>query len=277
MMPGLSSSRIPWLAACEGVRWNCISGCDNPASVCAVRNTAQGCWAATGAGAQGRAFAPAFHPECLDAPRRLRFPRVIGVALGGDLWSPGIDPDWRRQVATVEELCFYEGCGHVFVHLTKNPDAIKPGFARLDNQWMGVSVTDDRAHDLIETLDDQCLPYVHRWVSFEPVLSAVQPMGTWESLADWLRAAGVKFVVLGGLTDGQRHIVPPHEPGGLRVEWAQTIITAGCAAGIPIFCKGLHGAVWPRLVNPLTGERFWAATELRQLPPEWIAIRRSKR
>jgi len=166
------------------------------------------------------------------------------------------------------------GKAHVFVHLTKNPYAIDAGLWDLPTQWMGVSCTDDRAYHLIEALDAHCGEAAHRWVSFEPVLSEVQPAEDWRDMADWLRSCRVKFVVVGGLTDGQRRIVPPSEPGGLQVEWAQTIINAACAAGCAVFCKGLYATVWRNLLNPRTGMFMQSPTELRELRDEWLALRR---
>ena len=223
------------------------------------------------------AFAPTFHPELLDAPLRTKRDRVIGVGLGGDIYAPGVNPMWREQVFEVEHQCALRGKGHLFIHLTKRPAAIDlTGIAwpDLPSQWMGVSVTDDRVYKLIQTLADHCGPQAHRWVSFEPVLSEIVLPTEWDILADWFRRFRIEFVVIGGLTDGNRRIIPPDEPGGLQWQWAQTILLAAYAANCRIFCKGLHRNVWRHLRNPRTAAWMQGPRDLRELPPEWETLRR---
>jgi len=194
--------------------------------------------------------------------------------LGGDIYAPGVDPDWRQRVANVEFNWDLLAYGDQFVQLTKNPYKIEPNLWNLPNQWMGVSCTDDRAYHLIEALDANCGPRVHRWVSFEPVLSQVHSADEWHDMADWLHQFRVEFVVLGGLSDGEGRIVPPNEPGGLRASWAQPIIDAAWTTGAKLFCKNLSGQVWRTLVNPCTGKPMQGPHELREIPDAWLALRR---
>ncbi len=93
-------------------------------------------------------------------------------------------------------------------------------------------------------------------------------------MADWLRRFHVEFAVLGGLSDGSGRIIPPYDLGGMQWEWAQTVVNATCAAGCKVFLKNIASAVWANLTNPRTGNCFEGPRELRELPDEWLALKR---
>jgi protein gp37 len=184
---------------------------------------------------------------------------VIFVGFGGDLWCPGGKPEWRQRVFEVERQCPQ----HVFVHLTKNPKEILNDRERGNWQaWYGASVCGRRELDFRAA----CLLYrtEKRWLSFEPLITDVELYST-----RLLGYYGVRFIVIGGLSNGAGRIIPPSEEYGLRAEWAQPIIDAAADAGCRIFLKNLHRDVWTRLVNPRTGELMRSAVELREVPDEW--------
>lgn len=256
MKTGLSTSRIPYIAACGGKTWNIIEGCSNDASICSVRGLGL-CWAEE-IGHEG--FAPRFNAECLNAPLRARRPTTIFTGFRSDLWSDKVDPDWRRQVFDVERQCPQ----HVFIHLTKCPGEIDGDQfgTPMTNRWFGVSITNGDWGNLLDLWSNTWADN-HVWVSFEPVLSRIEvDSGT-------LRNCEIRFCVIGGLSDGAGRIVPPSE-GGTRAEWVQPILDAAGEAGCKIYCKNL-GTIWHDLINPRTGKAMQSPYELREIPQNWVA------
>lgn len=257
---GLSTSRIPYIAACGGKCYNPVLGCSNDGTICAVR--ARGlCWA------EGinkhETFEPRFNAECLEAPLRARKPTTIFTGFRSDLWSDKVDPAWRKQLFEVERQCPQ----HTFVHLTKCPRNMERWDAydgNYKNLWFGVSVCN---------MNDGMHPHhlfmktplgSHKWISFEPITDSIGDYPSW-----LFKSCGTEFVVIGGLSSGAGKIIPPEE-GGTKASWVAPIIEAACEAKIPVWLKNLSKAVLNQITNPLTGKRFESMSEMRQLPESWM-------
>ena len=260
----LTATRIPYLRDCDGRRYDPITGCSNTGDQCAVR-ARNLCWAESLVRAEGvdnwrcrlemPTFKPTFHPERLTAPLRTRRDYLIAVGFGGDMWSNGVVPDWRRQVCDVERQCPQ----HTFVHLTKCPENIRDEEI-LPNGWYGTSICVDADSDRIAPLYELMLRTDgHFWISFEPVLENLRHIDV----------IGFDWIVVGGLSDSRGRVIRPDE-GGTRAEWIQSILDAVAHAGVPIYAKNL-GGIWHELRRPRSGEWLKSPTELRELPREWSA------
>ncbi len=249
----IQQSRIPYLANIGAVRADPLTGCGNGKDICAVRARGQ-CWAENMAinPLMAGHFRPAFHPEVLDAIRHLRKPRVIALNFGGDMFSPGVDPDWRRQLWEVVR----EHPEHTYITLTKNPLGI-PYNEAPDGVWLGVSVVDGEGLYNIDNLWFRTRPSNSLWVAFEPLLMGLDLT----AVCELLRCNQISYAVIGGLTDGNRHVLTPDE-GGTRPEWVQPVINACHEAHVPMFLKNLQPII-RELTNPRTGERFKNQNEIR--------------
>jgi protein gp37 len=133
--------------------------------------------------------------------------------------------------------------------------------------WLGVSVVGERDFWKLDALRSYTPWMCRRWASFEPLI-ACDTGGM--KLEFEIRSAEIRFVVIGGLSDGQGRVIPPSEPYGLRAEWVQPILDAAAEAGCRIFCKNLRREVWSRLVNPRSHKLMESAVELREVPDEWV-------
>jgi protein gp37 len=290
---GLSSSRIPWLAACKGLRADYINGCTNTGEICAVR--ARGlCWAENMAhgkkeiepgvyvcpASEAKPFTLHTRPEVLYAVRGLRKPRTIMWNIGGDAFCDGVtasmrEPMWAAIRDTPE---------HTHVMLTKNYAGLSADeIPSLPNLWIGCSVTSEQAPEVMRLGSTRCgvkVPEVcGRWVSFEPVLGPMdgKSIGDPRWIASRINLHGhsdcYRFVVIGGLSDGNGRVVPPDE-GGTRAEWLQPLFNACYEASIPTFAKNISLAVLREIVNPKTRRKFESMGELykqwRDLPAEWM-------
>ena len=274
------SSRIPWLAACGGKRVDVFTGCLNGPEICAVRALDR-CWAEGIAKEQctqadsctaegdcccmecGKYFDPVFHPEALEAIRRLRKPSTLAFGLGGDWLSPGIEQDHLVQFA--EAVTEAEKAGHVFISLTKNPDrALGIDLQSEESFWFGVSVCRSLDIPRIITSTDHYLPFMP-WVSFEPVLEEMDA----GELFDALRFSQTSFVVIGGLSDGAGTIVSEAD-GGTTAAMVQPVILAAYQAGCRVFLKNLPARIIQDVIDPRTGKRFRSQADWREIPEQWI-------
>ena len=264
----LHGSQIPYLSrtsGCNALRWDILTGCDNPSEICAVKGRAL-CWAECKAWRTGDPdFAPAFHPELLPCIGRLHRPRNIAVGFGGDMWSPGVDIEWKMQTWRIERLYPRNN----YIHLTKCARAVGTPWYLPPRIWMGISVCnqgDASQIHIIQNVQRHTTRVLHakRWISFEPILGPLLPEIGW--------FIDISFVVIGGLSDGNGRIIPPDE-GGTRAEWIDPLIQQVHNAGVPCYLKNLRRDVLRQITNPRTGRPFETMNEMRDLPKEWLALK----
>lgn len=122
---------------------------------------------------------PMLREDELDAPLRLRKPARIVVQFMGDLFHEDVP---MKHILNVMVIAGTSGW-HNFLFLTKRPKRMGEAIDLLDksgrlgpnsdrkNVWLGVTVENDKHYDRIEQLLK--IPAAVRWVSYEPLLSAL--------------------------------------------------------------------------------------------------------
>ena len=199
--------------------WPVVTGCSGAGC------TAQ-CWARAMAHRFHRSFAPTFHPEKLTQPMHWRRPRVVTVALTGDLFDGAIT---NEEIATVYNVM--ATTRHTFLVLTKQaarmrdwyrwvetfrdhvsrdgPHALNVVPWPLPNVYLGVSaITQAEVEERVERLCE--CPAVVRWLSAEPL---IEPL----NLGRYIRPA---------VADG-RPMWPCHEPILFGLDWVVTAAESG--------------------------------------------------
>jgi len=228
----MMGTQIPYLRACNALRWEVGTGCSNTPDVCAVKATEAGCWAEKLAREKvckgpcrttacpnheehelyctgyRNAFAPTFHRDALPALKRLRRPRNIAVGFGGDFTCLPVEDRMRMWEAMVEDE------RHLYITLTKAPERLTRQEEDLiiehlvGRLWFGVSLTGDaeRTESIAHMMAEKhlYLSGLDYWASVEPIL---------EPPTDYSYRHDYSFVVLGALTDGKGRVVPVEEGG----------------------------------------------------------------
>ena len=166
---------------------------------------------------------PAFYPSRLSQAKALKKPSRIFVGSSGDMWGDFIPRDWIRYVL---DICRFTS-QHLYQFLTKNPSRYA-GFYPLGNCWYGT--TDDGTNRTKYNIKDLvcAMPEPRRFVSFEPLLSRIDPDLT-----------GIQWVIIGA--DSTRGAVKP------PMEWADTIIGLARKENIPVFMKNNYG--YPKMLK----------------------------
>lgn len=199
----MNKTKIEW---CD-YTWNPITGCENGCEYCYARRIYA---------RFRKSFKPAFHPERLEAPLKLRKPSRIFADSVSDFWSRGVKQAWRNRVWTVMKKTPH----HTYFVLTKQPFMIRAeDLIKIpDNCFIGVSVTTFEDRWRVRALMTKMLK--HTFVSVEPMLDS--QYSDYIYLCDW--------VILGGLT-GKHNPQRPHES-------VVDEIVADCRRlRIPIFVK----------------------------------------
>ncbi len=125
----------------------------------------------------------------LSKPRSWKKPRMIFVNSMSDLFHPGVDEDFIRDVWQVME----ETPRHTYQILTKRPDRMRKILSQwkappLPNVWLGTSVEDSRVMERITDL--RFTPAAVRFVSFEPLIGSVANTGVSLMGMDWVIVGG---------------------------------------------------------------------------------------
>ncbi len=184
----------------------------------------------------------------LEAPLHLKKPSRIGVQFMGDLFHESVNSEFVKEIFHVMHNSF---AGDKFFVLTKRPQRMLPWFNwigriwspwPIPNVWLGVSVEDQPTADERIPILLQ-IPAVHRWVSVEPMLGAVDlksyfgwtgkgsglPSPLSDTLENLKDIPGIDWVVLGGETGS--HARPLHP------DWVRSVRDQCQAAGVPFFFK----------------------------------------
>jgi protein gp37 len=222
----VNRTKIEW---CD-YTWNPITGCLHACPYCYAR------WLYARFGWN---FTPAFHPERLDKPARVRKPSRIFVGSVSDVFGAWVPSSWIEQVFDTVEKCPQ----HTFMFLTKNPERCQD-FDWPPNAWAGASagrpVNMDRARSLQGCLASK------RYLSAEPLLAPVRlTICDWPFPPDWL--------IIGAQTGPGA--VPP------RLEWICDLVTDARDLGIPIYAKS--NLQWPTM-------------ELGPRPREFLTVEREE-
>jgi protein gp37 len=187
-----------------------------------------------------------FVEKHLADPLTWRQPRRIFVNSMSDLFHEGVSDEWVGRIFEVMDKCER----HTFQVLTKRPGRMLDWFKRewtihgalakpLPNVWLGVScenqkTADERIPPLLQT------PAAVRWVSFEPLLSAIKLTRQHAYCPEHDFASGfctgpcqhlrmLNWAVVGGESGpGARPMHP---------QWARSIRDQCQAVGLPFFFK----------------------------------------
>ncbi|MFH1984827.1 MAG: DUF5131 family protein [Pseudomonadota bacterium] len=161
-------------------------------------------------------MAPAFHPERLKQPQRLKSPAKIFTGSSGDMWGEWVPERWINQVLDAVRAL----PRHTFQFLTKNPSRYS-GFNLPSNGWYGTTVdgTERTENNLAMLLASTILHGERRFVSFEPLLAV--PANIDLAVIDW--------VIIGA--DSTRGAARPPEA------WADAIIESARDAGAAVWIK----------------------------------------
>jgi protein gp37 len=163
-------------------------------------------------------------------PFRFKKPTRFFVNSMGDLFHSSVPFEWLEQVWNVMGDC----PEHTFMTLTKRPKRMLEWFdtgrvPTLGNLWVGITAENQKAWDdrmtfLAET------PGAVKFVSFEPLLEAIDMHGGW--LPNW--------AIVGAETG-------PHKRP-CRPEWIDSLRSQCAAAGVRFFGKvGQDGKpIYPR-------------------------------
>lgn len=194
--------------------WNPISGCLHGCDYCYMRRMEK---------RFKRIMEPKFKPKYLkdiSKSKKLKSGDKIFVGSSGDMWGKWVKVRWMvdvmREIRQQPRL--------IFQFLTKNPSGYGL-FNRLllKNMWCGTTVDGtERTEKNIKKLIDSVPVGIIKFVSFEPLLAAVDP-----------DLNGIDWVIIGA--NSNRGAEKPPE------EWANRIIKTARLQGVPVFMKDNYG------------------------------------
>jgi len=196
----MNKTKIEWC----NYSWNPVTGCKHNCPYCYAKLIYHRFWGG---------FAPAFHPERLDQPRKVKKPSRVFVCSVADLFGSWVPQTWIDQVFEATQ----DANQHTYIYLTKSTRIKQVSFP--DNSWVGVTIDGltRKPQVILDALLKTDTPL--RFVSFEPLLSDVS----------YLNLDGVDWVIIGAQT-GSKKVQP--EP-----EWVNALISQCDAKGIPVFLK----------------------------------------
>ena len=197
--------------------WNPITGCLNNCWYCYAKKIYR---------RFNRSFEPAFHPERLEEPLKLKKAAKIFCCSVSDLFAAWTKPEWREEVLKVIEKSYKMGLGHIFQLLTKQPQLIDVNYGFPNNVWLGVTVTESGEANKIDYL--RRLNVKTKFVSFEPLLGHVN-----------MNLDGIDWVIIGKLTGSRQVRLDP--------KWVKHLITEARKKEIPVFVKDNVG--WKKKIQ----------------------------
>jgi protein gp37 len=224
-------NRIGWCTHTVNPVVGCLNGCD----YCYARRQAPRV-AAMAAAASGkpvcedcRTFVPHLHPERLPQLGMGRGRRVF-VGSMCDLWGPGVDPEWRREV-----FMACDGRTNAYLFLTKSPERFTPDdhyhfWAASNNFWLGVTITGE--YDLGDRYER--IPWTGRrtFVSIEPLLGPLSTVAlslTLSGHTDW--------AIIGPGTGAAS--------GKTKRHWVEQAANDLRGMGVPVWLKESCFKLWP--------------------------------
>lgn len=195
----LNKTSIEW----TDYTWNPVTGCKKNCSYC---------YAAAMSKRFHKSFEPAFHPDRLDEPMKLKKPSKIFVCSMADLFGEWVDWRWIEKILAIVKACHQ----HTFQFLTKNPERYC-FFEFPLNAWIGATAT--KHQEWITAYQALSLAKASvKFISCEPLLKRIDPWTiTWRP--DWL--------IIGACTGKEAKQPDP--------EWVK-LLERSCN-GVPIFHK----------------------------------------
>jgi protein gp37 len=166
-------------------------------------------------------FTPTFHPNRLGEPYYRKKPTRIFTVSMGDMFSPGVDPDWIHQILTVID----GNPQHTFQILTQFPYNILSliNTDKLpDNIWLGVTVQNNKNKYRIPVLSGLKNVIGGKWktfISFEPLHGSIRH----------LDLRNIDWIIIGAETGNRKGRIKPEK------QWVDDIIMN--AGPIPIYLK----------------------------------------
>ncbi len=248
--------------------WNPFTGCLGGCEYCSARRIAKGrCKSTYLANTNLPGHDEPHHKAHHDDPFYPRFwesrlrdrglfsetPRRIFVCNMSDLFGIGIPTAWTDRV--VDQVRIHRQ--HTFLFLTKQPQKLPKAPAYFPkNAWVGVTATDaTMAYDAMTELSK--VTATVKYISFEPLLEAMNGGECEGKRLDGLADAGIGWVIIGAQTK------PDLNPDAA---WVGEVVEAADAAGIPVFLKK---NLWECLyTDAFYIEAFWA-TETATLRQEF--------
>lgn len=216
--------------------WSPITGCLHGCKYCYMKRMAKRF--------PQISMKPAYHPERLLEPLKVKKPAIIGVSFSGDMWGNWVPPKWIDEVINICEKAHW----HKFLFLTKNPvrysvwnSIWNKEFKIPENCWCGTSVScgyfaDHHFENLrISQLLDSA-PAGRRFLSLEPFI-CLTSTGADALIPSWLYK--VDWVIVGGLTG----------KGAKRCDKndLESIVENCRDAGVPLFIK--NNAGYPKKIQ----------------------------
>lgn len=202
----MNKTNIEW----TDFTWNPVTGCRNGCPYCYARDLYQ---------RHGWSFAPAFHPERLDQPRKRRGAGRVFVCSVADLFGSWVPSDWIDQVMGIIRSC----PNHTFQLLTKNPARLQEYSPFPENVWAGVTAVDQSmAESAVSRLRKIEAPV--KFVSCEPLLGPID-----------VDLSGIDWLIIGGCT-GPLKRQPEND-------WVERLVGRGREAGSAVFLK--KNLTWP--------------------------------
>ena len=170
-------------------------------------------------GLYGGSFEPQFHPKQLIpsgselrpmCPVDVKTPSVIFICDMGDIFSPGMKADWRKQVRAAADAAPW----HTYLWLTKNPQ-YDESWER-ENWWLGASITGPEDAYKREVVNDG-----RRWYSYEPLFGVPDVEYLWD--AEQVIIGRVTRYKAGWCDVWARQITKHYEERGVPVFWKKNI------------------------------------------------------
>ncbi len=223
--------------------WSPMSGCSKISEGCEKCYAKAMATRFAGSKAFPNGFAVTTYPDRLDPPWRWRKPRRVFVCPTGDLFHDQVPDEFIRQVWRMMWLLD----NHDFLVLTKRPQRMLQFLSgwrnwiedahATTNIWCGVTAENQqRADERIPILLQ--VPAARRWISVEPMLSAVhlapEWIGGYPESEEWAKS-GPKDPRLSWLVCGGEN-GPGARP--MHPDWARGLRDECAAAGVPFWWKG---------------------------------------
>ena len=221
----MNRTKIEW---CDW-SWNPIVGCSPASAGCA------NCYAEAIARRFGMPWGiPAFKPDRLGEPQRVKKPGRVFVCSMSDIGHEKVCPLWRAEI----RQAMAAAPRHTYILLTKRPENLVG--EDWSSCWVGVTAEDQAAADRRVPVLLKIRAKV-RFVSVEPMLGPVDlPYSAFNGADSIQSMAGIDWVIAGPETG------PKARP--CRPEWIQAVANDCAIAGVPFFDKrkvGYARREWP--------------------------------